>query len=121
MHELRKPAKPFCQNRFELDETIVSNEDSEEEDYHKWRQQKKGKDLFEELFNDLVKYNLLLSLFSLKSVRGKEKEPNVFLFYCGKSHNLNVPLFKAEFQQETIRIFYDPSDQLNEKCGKINK
>ena len=34
MHELRNPAKPFCQNRFELDETIVSNEDSEEEDYH---------------------------------------------------------------------------------------
>ena len=34
MHELRNPAKPFCQNRFELDETIVSKEDSEEEDYH---------------------------------------------------------------------------------------
>ena len=34
MHELRNPAKPSCQNRFELDETIVSNEDSEEEDYH---------------------------------------------------------------------------------------
>ena len=34
MHELRNPAKPFCQNRFELDETIVSNEDSEEDDYH---------------------------------------------------------------------------------------
>ena len=34
MHELRNPAKPFCQNRFELNETIVSNEDSEEEDYH---------------------------------------------------------------------------------------
>ena len=34
MHELRNPARPFCQNRFELDETIVSNEDSEEEDYH---------------------------------------------------------------------------------------
>ena len=34
MHELRNPAKPFCQNRFELNETIVSIEDSEEEDYH---------------------------------------------------------------------------------------
>ena len=34
MHELRNPAKPFCQNKFELDETLVSNEDSEEEDYH---------------------------------------------------------------------------------------
>ena len=34
MHELRNPAKPFCQNRFELDETLVSNEDSEEEGYH---------------------------------------------------------------------------------------
>ena len=34
MHELRNPARPFCQNRFELDETIVSNEDSEEEVYH---------------------------------------------------------------------------------------
>ena len=34
MHELRNLARPFCQNRFELDETIVSNEDSEEEDYH---------------------------------------------------------------------------------------
>ena len=34
MHELRNPTIPFCQNRFELDETIVSNEDSEEEDYH---------------------------------------------------------------------------------------
>ena len=34
MHELRDPARPFCQNRFELDETLVSNEDSEEEDYH---------------------------------------------------------------------------------------
>ena len=34
MHELRNPAKPFCQNRFELNETIVSNEDSEEEEYH---------------------------------------------------------------------------------------
>ena len=34
MHELRDPARPFCQNRFELDGTLVSNEDSEEEDYH---------------------------------------------------------------------------------------
>ena len=34
MHELRNPARPFCQNRFELDETIFSNPDSEEEDYH---------------------------------------------------------------------------------------
>ena len=34
MHELKEPAKPFCQNRFELDETLVSNEDSDEEDYH---------------------------------------------------------------------------------------
>ena len=34
MHELRDPARPFCQNRFELDETLVSNEDSEEENYH---------------------------------------------------------------------------------------
>ena len=36
MHELRNPAKPFCQNRFKLDETIVSNEDFEEEDYHRY-------------------------------------------------------------------------------------
>ena len=35
MHELTNPAKPFCQNRLELDETIFSNEDSEEEDYHR--------------------------------------------------------------------------------------
>ena len=34
MLELRDPARPFRQNRFELDETLVSNEDSEEEDYH---------------------------------------------------------------------------------------
>ena len=34
MHELRDPARPFCQNRFEPDETLISNEDSEEEDYH---------------------------------------------------------------------------------------
>ena len=39
MHELRDPARPFCQNRFELDETLVSNEDSEEEDYHSQSQQ----------------------------------------------------------------------------------
>ena len=35
MHELKEPAKPFCQNRFELDETLVSSEDSDEEDYHR--------------------------------------------------------------------------------------
>ena len=34
MHELRNPARPFCQNRFELDGTIVSNKGSEDEDYH---------------------------------------------------------------------------------------
>ena len=34
MHELRDPARRFCQNRFELDETLVSKEDSEEENYH---------------------------------------------------------------------------------------
>ena len=34
MHELRNPPRPFCQNRFESDETIFSNPDSEEEDYH---------------------------------------------------------------------------------------
>ena len=38
LHELGNPARPFCQNRFELDETIVSNEDSEEEDYHNSKQ-----------------------------------------------------------------------------------
>ena len=33
MSELRNPAQPFCQNWLNLDETIISNEDSEEE-YH---------------------------------------------------------------------------------------
>ena len=34
MHELRNPARPVYQNKPNLDKTIVSNEDSEEEDYH---------------------------------------------------------------------------------------
>ena len=34
MHELRNPARPSYQNIPNMDETIVSNEDSEEEDYH---------------------------------------------------------------------------------------
>ena len=34
MHELRNSASPICQNKPNLNETIVSNEDSEEEDYH---------------------------------------------------------------------------------------
>ena len=35
-HEWNKePAKSFCQNELNLDETIVSNVDSEEDDYHK--------------------------------------------------------------------------------------
>ena len=34
MHELRNPARPIHQNVQNIYETIVSNEDSEEEDYH---------------------------------------------------------------------------------------
>ena len=34
MHELRNPARPIHQNIQNINETIVSNEDSEEEDYH---------------------------------------------------------------------------------------
>ena len=34
MRELRNPARPVYQNIPNLNETIVSNEDSEEEDYH---------------------------------------------------------------------------------------
>ena len=33
MIELRNPAKPFCQS--DTDETMISIEDSEEEDYHR--------------------------------------------------------------------------------------
>ena len=36
MSDLRNRAKPkpFCQNELIIDETMISNEDSEEEDYH---------------------------------------------------------------------------------------
>ena len=34
MRKLRNPARPLCQNVPNLDETIISEEDSEEEDYH---------------------------------------------------------------------------------------
>ena len=34
MNELRNSAKPFYQNEANLDETMISNEDSKEEDYH---------------------------------------------------------------------------------------
>ena len=34
MRELRNPARPLCQNEPNLDETIISEGDSEEEDYH---------------------------------------------------------------------------------------
>ena len=34
MHELRNPARPIHQILPNMNETIVSNEDSEEEDYH---------------------------------------------------------------------------------------
>ena len=34
MRELRNPARPLCQNEPNLDETIISERDSEEEDYH---------------------------------------------------------------------------------------
>ena len=34
MRELRNPARPLCQNESNLDETIISEGDSEEEDYH---------------------------------------------------------------------------------------
>ena len=37
MSELRNPAKPFHQDEQNLDETMLSNEDSEEEYYHKNR------------------------------------------------------------------------------------
>ena len=36
MSELRNLAKAFHQNELDLDETMISNRDSEEEDYHKW-------------------------------------------------------------------------------------
>ena len=32
--DLRHPAKPLYRNEIDLDETMISNEDSEEEDYH---------------------------------------------------------------------------------------
>ena len=35
MREMRNPARPLYQNTPNLDETIISEEDSEEEDYHK--------------------------------------------------------------------------------------
>ena len=35
MTELRNPVKPFCQYRINLDDTIVSEDDSQAEDYHK--------------------------------------------------------------------------------------
>ena len=34
MRELKNPARPLCQNEPNLDETIISDGDSEEEDYH---------------------------------------------------------------------------------------
>ena len=34
MNELRNPAEPFHQNELDLDERIISNEDSEQEVYH---------------------------------------------------------------------------------------
>ena len=34
MHELRNPARPIHQNIPNINETILSNEDCEEEDYH---------------------------------------------------------------------------------------
>ena len=34
MHELRNPARPIHQNIQNINETIISNDDSEEEDYH---------------------------------------------------------------------------------------
>ena len=34
MRELRNPARPLYQNELNQDETIISEEDSEEEDYH---------------------------------------------------------------------------------------
>ena len=34
MKDLRHPAKPLYRNELNLDETILSNEDSEEEYYH---------------------------------------------------------------------------------------
>ena len=40
MRELRNPARPLCQNEPNLDETIISERDSEEEDYHKHEQAK---------------------------------------------------------------------------------
>ena len=35
MHELRNPARPILQNIPNINETIVSNDDSKEEDYHR--------------------------------------------------------------------------------------
>ena len=35
MSELRNPAKPFYQNELDQDETMISNEDSEEEDHQR--------------------------------------------------------------------------------------
>ena len=34
MRELRNPARPLYQNTLNLDKTIISEEDSGEEDYH---------------------------------------------------------------------------------------
>ena len=34
IRELRNPARPLCQNAPNLDETLISEGDSEEEDYH---------------------------------------------------------------------------------------
>ena len=34
MSKISNPAKPFHQNELRLDETMISNEDSEEEDFH---------------------------------------------------------------------------------------
>ena len=38
LSEIKNPAKPFHQNELDLDETMNSNEDSEEEDYHNFLQ-----------------------------------------------------------------------------------
>ena len=59
MKDLKQPARPLFQDESDVDMTIHSNEESEEEDYHMWRQQNKGKDLFEEILKDIVKYNPL--------------------------------------------------------------
>ena len=36
MRDLRHPAKPFHRKETNLDRTLISDEDSEEEDYHKY-------------------------------------------------------------------------------------